>query len=113
MLPDWEDYDAHPREPDDTAPLEFEWDAANVSHIAEHGVEPDEVVDVFYNDHIDYPAYEEGGETRYDVVGRTDNGRILLVVYTLRESAIRVVTAFRPNEADIRAFQRRFPREQQ
>ena len=33
--------------------IEFDWDDANMSHIAEHGVTPEEAVQVLENDPVD------------------------------------------------------------
>jgi uncharacterized DUF497 family protein len=40
---------------------------------------------------------EETGEARNREVGVTDNGRVLIVVWTLRRGRYRVVTAFDAN----------------
>jgi uncharacterized DUF497 family protein len=76
--------------------IEFEWDEANVGHVARHSVLPEEAEQVVLNDPIDLgPEFVEG-EERYLNLGTTAKGRILLVVTTWREERIRVVTAFEP-----------------
>ena len=74
--------------------LEFDWDRANVEHIALHRVGLDEVEEIFENDecNIDYDVI--GGEERWTALGETNAGRVLIVVFTLRAEQIRVVTAF-------------------
>ncbi len=65
--------------------MEFDWDAGNVEKLAWHDVEPEEAVEVFRNSHIKGRGpYREGGETRWDIIGRTvaTPARILRVVYT-------------------------------
>lgn len=113
MEPDWSQYEGHLAlsEEDNEPELDFDWDDANMAHIGAHAVKPEEAVEVFFNDSIDYPEYVEEDEVRYDKLGRTDNDRVLLVVYTLRGDKIRVVTAFRPSDEDIVQFRRRFPHE--
>ena len=49
----------------------------------------------------------EKGEFRYRVVGYTNNDRILTVVFTLRHSKIRVITAFDSGKKDIRKLKGR------
>ena len=75
--------------------LKFDWDEAN-RHIAEHEVSPDEAEQAIQNGpfEIDFQRYEE--EDRTSEVGETDAGRILVVVSTMRGSALRVVTAYPP-----------------
>ena len=74
--------------------LAFEWDDANRDHIAHHEVSPEEAEQVIENDPLDIEAEAADGEPRFTSIGRTDHGRFLLVVTTLRQSRIRVVTAF-------------------
>ena len=73
---------------------EFDWDAANLSHIAEHGVTPEEAVQVLQNDPVDLDYQAVEGEERWVAVGVTNRGRFLVVVWTIRGLTIRVVTTF-------------------
>jgi uncharacterized DUF497 family protein len=78
----------------DAAVNEFEWDDDNVEHVEEHGVAPEEVEEALADpDRVAVPAYNTPRERRRGVVGATEDGRILLVIYTRRASRIRVVTA--------------------
>lgn len=74
--------------------LAFDWDNANRDHIARHQVSPEEAEQVIDNDPLDIDAETVDGEDRISNIGRTDQGRFLVVITTLRESRIRVVTAF-------------------
>jgi uncharacterized DUF497 family protein len=71
----------------------FDWDDANISHIARHGVTPEEVEQAFANDSIVVLATRRSGEERVLCAGLTDAGRPLQFVYTMRRGKIRVVTA--------------------
>jgi hypothetical protein len=75
----------------------FEWDDANIAHVAEHDVTREEAEQVLLNDplELDFDA-GSGGEERWVYLGETDAGRILQVVITVRGERIRVVTAFEP-----------------
>jgi uncharacterized protein len=84
----------------------FDWDEANSSHIAEHGVTQAEAEQVVLNDPLDLQVQMRGGEERLVQVGETDAGRILVVVTTWREGNVRVVTAF-PAKKKIRDFYER------
>ncbi len=74
--------------------LAFDWDDANRDHIARHQVAPEEAEQVIDNDPLDLDAETVDGEERTPSIGRTDLGRFLVVITTLRHSRIRVVTAF-------------------
>ena len=74
--------------------LGFDWDQANTDHIASHGVSPEEVEQVFGHDEVDIDYDVIGGEERWTVAGETDQARLLIVVYTLREHLVRPVTAY-------------------
>ncbi len=74
--------------------LVFEWDAANIAHIARHDVTSEEVEQVFTNDPIDLAAEVVDDEERYSSVGHTNQLRVLVVAWTMRGDAIRAITAF-------------------
>ena len=83
--------------------MDFDWDSANMEHIARHGVTPEEAEQVVQNDPLDAPAAIRNGEVRTVHLGETDAGRLLVVVVTERSSKYRVVTA-RPAKKKERAF---------
>ena len=76
--------------------IEFDWDEANVRHVARHKVSPEEAEQVILNDPVDLGMEIVEREERYLNIGETIRGRVLLVVTTWREQRIRVVTAFEP-----------------
>lgn len=68
----------------------FWWDEENIEHIADHGVDPYEAEYV-----IRYAkAYRRAPQGKYIVMGQTDSGRYLLVVFAPKgNQRVRVVTA--------------------
>jgi uncharacterized DUF497 family protein len=78
--------------------LAYDWDEANVAHIARHGVTPEEVEQVFANDPLDVGADFVHGEERYTGVGHTSLLRVLVVVWAMRGDATRPITAFDASE---------------
>jgi hypothetical protein len=75
----------------------FEWNDANISHIAEHDVTPEEAEEVILADPLEMGFdVETSDEERWSYLGETLRGRVLRVVITLRGEKIRVVTAFEP-----------------
>jgi uncharacterized DUF497 family protein len=83
----------------------FEWDEDNISHIARHGVRPDEVEDVAFDDK---PWIKKGRHgTRY-LLGYTIGGRYLFVVYALKGKGLaRVITAMEMDDATRRLYRKR------
>ena len=76
--------------------IEFDWDEANIGHVARHSVLPEEAEQVVLNDPVDLGMEIVEREQRYLNLGATVQHRILLVVTTWREDRVRVVTAFEP-----------------
>ena len=76
--------------------IEFDWDEANIGHVARHSVLPEEAEQVILNDPVDVGMEIVEGEEHYLNLGATVQGRVLLVVTTWREDRVRVVTAFEP-----------------
>ena len=76
----------------------FDWDSANIGHIAEHDVVPEEAEEVILGDPLDIGLEVVDGEERSSHVGETNEGRILWMVITFRGERMRVVTAFEPGK---------------
>ena len=74
--------------------LVFDWDEANLAHVAHHTITPEEVEQVFAHDLMDLCADMVDGEERYTGVGHTDRFRVLVLAWTMRGDAIRPITAF-------------------
>jgi len=76
-------------------PPEFDWDDANVAHLAFHKVGPKEAEQAILDPHgvlLEIQTRED--EERTKAVGMTATGRILTVVFSLRGAAIRPITAY-------------------
>lgn len=83
----------------------FERDEANEGHILEHGVEPYEVEEAISDPvRTSVHVYGVPRERRYGIAGATRAGRILFVVYAMRENLIRPVTAHEAGERDKRHY---------
>jgi len=73
----------------------FDWNAENLQHIALHNVSAEEVEHVLLNlpvalEYQDWHVEED----RLQEIGITPAGRFLIVITTLRDERIRVVTAY-------------------
>jgi len=86
---------------------EFDWDEGNVDHLDRHGVTPEEVEEALMDSRrVGTAAYNAPGERRSAVVGATEDGRLLFVVYTWRGRKVRVVTARDADQAQRRRYRR-------
>ena len=83
----------------------FDWDEENVRHIEVHQIAPAEGEQVILNRPVDLEAEFRNGEARVVQVGETDAGRVLIVVSTMRDTRIRIVTAWPAKERLRRYFE--------
>lgn len=82
----------------------FDWDEANIGHIARHDVKPEEAEQVIANDPLELKPQLIEGEERFPNVGITNGGRWLVVVLTERGAKVRVVTAFDAEKSQVAAY---------
>lgn len=77
--------------------MRFDWDLANLEHIARHKVEREEAEEAV-TDPAGIPSGNAHrgpqGQRRAGTIGATEDGRVLLVIFELRENRVRVVTAY-------------------
>ena len=74
----------------------FEWDAHNRDkNLAKHRVTNEECEEVFFDErkNILKDLLHSGTEKRYIVIGSTKESRVLFVVFTIRNTKIRVISA--------------------
>ena len=82
----------------------FDWDSWNVDHIARHHVEPHDVEAACRSGAI----VVRGRQGRYLAYGRTSEGRYLLIVLrSLGQGRVRVLTARDMTEPERRFYHRR------
>ena len=73
----------------------FKWDEGNLEHLKKHEVDYTECEEIFSN----LPLLLNEGtvhskfEERIQVLGRTNNGRLLFIAVTIRNNKIRVISA--------------------
>ncbi len=85
----------------------FFWDEANIEHISGHNVEPYEAEE----------AVTDVGRTGFDVhgkgsgkrglIGKTEEGRFLIVIFAKRKEGIYVITAYDAHEDEKKIYRRR------
>ena len=75
----------------------FEWDDGNARKNQKHGVSTAEAEQVFFNAPLLVLADKKhsGTESRFHALGKTDEGRVLHITFTLRDGdqKIRVISA--------------------
>ncbi len=88
-------------------PDEFEWDRYNTEHIRGHKVECGECEQVFFDIPltIEPDPRHSRHENRYFVLGKTKLERILVVIFTIRNKKIRVITARDANRNERRQYE--------
>jgi len=74
--------------------LEFDWDKHNERHLAKHGITTVDAEDVLSGNHVLLEYQTEGDEPRWVAVGATRTGRILNIVFTIRNRAVRPITGW-------------------
>ena len=76
----------------------FDWDEANVDHLALHGIAPEEAEQVVEGEPYVLGVELRNGELRRRELGATLDGRILVIVTIARGYKIRVVTGWPPDK---------------
>jgi len=81
---------------------EFEWDKGNLEHIKKHKVGYKECEEVFLNKRLIILGDEKHSiyEERFKVLGRSNVGRYLALVITVRGNKIRIVMARDQNKKE-------------
>ncbi len=83
----------------------FDWDEGNEGHVARHGVEPYEVEEALLDpEQVSGDAYNVGTERREAAIGATDGGRIVFVVYTMRNEKVRPIHAREATDKEKRRY---------
>lgn len=85
----------------------FEWDEGNFDkNWIGHRVTPEECEEVFANRPPVVGQVVSGSEPRYHVLGETDAGRRLFLVFTVRGDLLRVISARDMSRRERQAFER-------
>lgn len=74
----------------------FDWDLWDiVKNVDKNQVENKECEDVFFNQPqlVEFDEKHSLVENRYKILGLTDRGRWLIVVFTIRNNKIRIISA--------------------
>ncbi|TCU73814.1 hypothetical protein EDE08_104159 [Bradyrhizobium sp. R2.2-H] len=81
----------------------FEWDEEkNQANLIKHGISFDDASQIFYGPVV-VKRSDRNNEERWIALGEYD-GRILTVIFTRRDKAIRIISARRPRPDEKRAY---------
>ena len=81
----------------------FDWDEHNIEHLSQHDVEPEEAEEAATDrERVPFPAHSG----RAGVIGRTEDGRLLVVILERDRRLWRVVTARDATASERRAYRR-------
>ncbi len=75
----------------DNTVVEFEWDKGNVGKNKKHRVEDKEAEEVFFDNKkfIFKDVIHSKKEERFRIIGTTKQGRLLFIVFTIRNKKVR------------------------
>ena len=88
--------------------MEFEWDDEKAaSNLSKHGVSFEEAKTVFRDPlYVDfYDPDHSADEHRYLIVGESEKGRLLVVSYTERGDAVRLIGSREVTPAERKAYE--------
>ena len=87
--------------------MEITWDAIKAkSNRLKHQIYFADVEPVFYDPNaISIEDTESTGEARFVVIGCDSLGRVIVVVYTYRDSAIRLISARKANRTERKTYE--------
>jgi uncharacterized protein len=90
--------------------MEFEWNESKAKMNAQkHGVSFEEAVSCFYDRHqvAFYDPDHSGDEDREIMIGHSNHGRLLLVVYTIRDESIRIISVRQATKREGEDYEKR------
>lgn len=91
-------------------PITFQWDRANRDkNFIKHEVSNTEIEEAFYDPHkkILKDNVHSGREERFRIIAKTNTDRLLFIVFTIRNSQIRVISARDLNKREIYLYEKK------
>jgi uncharacterized protein len=88
--------------------MKFEWDENKAAiNFAKHGVSFKEAETVFADPlYVDfYDPHHSDNEERYLIVGKSNQGRLLIISYTERRGSIRIISTREVTRAEREAYE--------
>lgn len=87
--------------------FEFQWDKGNIDKNKQHSVENKEAEEVFFDENkiVYRDKLHSKTEDRFIALGRTDENRLLYVVFTKRGKKIRIISARDINKKEVQIYE--------
>ena len=88
--------------------MSFQWDPSKAqTNLWKHRISFEEAVTIFGDPHLMFTVDPEHsyGEEREWAIGETDKGSILVVVFTMREDEIRIISARPATKQEINRYE--------
>ena len=89
-------------------PIEFEWDEGNKEkNYNKHGIKNEESEMVFFDEQsvLSLDSKHSTRERRYQIIGRSELGNALSVIFTLRDRKVRIISARRVNHKEKKFYE--------
>ncbi len=89
-------------------PVIFVWDKGNINkNFIRHGVTNKEAEEVFSNKLplVSKDIKHSTTEKRFQALGKTDEGRMLFVSFTIRDYKVRVISARNMNKKEVKVYE--------
>ena len=90
-------------------PIEFVWDKGNIDKNWErHQVTNRECEEIFFDENkkISKDVLHSKKEKRYILLGKTKKDRLLLVIFTLRNRKVRIISARDINRKEVKLYEK-------
>ena len=86
----------------------FEWDSGNLTkNPKKHRISNEETEEIFFRDPwVAEASRSEDREARWAALGKSERGRVLRVVFTLRDRKLRVISARPANRKEILEYEK-------
>ena len=88
-------------------PISFQWDKGNSGkNVRKHGIHDMECEEVFFDPEkkLFEDIFHSGIEERYILLGSTKEGKVLFVVFTIRNNLVRVISARKINKKEKKLY---------
>ncbi len=88
--------------------FKFEWDKGNNEKPKKHELTLEETEEAFFD--VKKVVFEDWihsvGESRFTLLGKTKNGKLLNIAYTIRKNKIRVITARKISKKEVHLYEK-------
>lgn len=89
--------------------FEFEWDKGNLDkNTSKHNVANKETEESFLDENkVTFPdALHSSNEERFRIIGKTEKGRLLFIVFTKRRKKVRIISARDINRKEVQLYEK-------